>query len=133
MIRELNRDEFYKIEQLAVQLNQNFKLSSIGELEQVYAYFKNDTLIAFIQILHLYETLEIINIIVDENFRNMGIGTELLEYVLNLKNVEHVLLEVRGQNNSAINFYNKNGFQIIRTIKNYYQNDDALVMERKIL
>ena len=42
------------------------------------------------------------------------------------------MLEVREDNIKAINFYQKNDFKIISKRKNYYQNVDALIMERNI-
>jgi ribosomal protein S18 acetylase RimI-like enzyme len=37
-------------------------------------------------------------------------------------------LEVRSKNRGAIEFYRSLGMEMARVIKNYYGNDDALIM-----
>lgn len=132
MIRELRREEYSLMVDLGKLLKDNFNETSISSNEKVFVYEDNDIL-GFIQILSLYETLEIINVVVESSNRGAGIGTKLLNYVIEKFNPEHVLLEVRETNESAINFYKKNGFIEIRKIKNYYGTEDGIVMERKLV
>ncbi|MBR4314569.1 MAG: GNAT family N-acetyltransferase, partial [Lachnospiraceae bacterium] len=49
-------------------------------------------------------------------------------------NSKKLMVEVRSKNNSAIEFYLKNGFNRISERNNYYKNpsDDALIFERRI-
>ncbi|XP_076961111.1 uncharacterized protein LOC143637656 [Bidens hawaiensis] len=56
-------------------------------------------------------------------YRGLGIGTQLLNHVLDLsskENVSEVYLHVQTNNEDAINFYKKFGFEITETIRNYY-------------
>ncbi|KAH9760834.1 N-acetyltransferase domain-containing protein [Citrus sinensis] len=58
-------------------------------------------------------------------YRGLGIGTKLLNHVLDLcakQNISEVYLHVQTNNEDAINFYKKFGFDITDTIKNYYTN-----------
>lgn len=131
MIRELDRNEYYKIIELGKKLNPKFNEEFIGALEQVFIYEQNNEIIGFVECLKLYEVLEIINIIVKEDKRNLGVGTKLLNSVID-ENVQEVILEVKDSNKDALDFYKKNGFNVIRTINGYYRDGSAYVMERKI-
>ncbi|KAJ0032057.1 hypothetical protein Pint_12710 [Pistacia integerrima] len=58
-------------------------------------------------------------------YRGLGIGTKLLNHVLDLcskQNISEVYLHVQTNNEEAINFYKKFGFEITDTIQNYYTN-----------
>ncbi|GMI89168.1 N-terminal acetyltransferase 50 [Hibiscus trionum] len=60
-------------------------------------------------------------------YRGLGIGTKLLNHVLELCLKQHIpviYLHVQTNNEDAINFYKKFGFEITETIKNYYTNID---------
>lgn len=52
-------------------------------------------------------------------------GTRLLNHVIDLcskQNISEMYLHVQTNNEDAINFYKKFGFEITDTIKNYYTN-----------
>ncbi|KAG5565139.1 hypothetical protein RHGRI_001137 [Rhododendron griersonianum] len=58
-------------------------------------------------------------------YRGLGIGTMLLNHVLDLcskKNIGEIYLHVQTNNEDAINFYKKFGLEITDTIHNYYTN-----------
>lgn len=80
---------------------------------------------------------EILNIAVLPSAQNRGVGQKLLEYAFEVcfrYKVRQVWLEVRKNNKTAIEFYQKNNFQIIYTRKNYYRSpvEDALVMKAEL-
>jgi len=70
-------------------------------------------------------------IAVKKSYWNQGIGTMLLEQILDFaKNVaksEIVSLEVRSDNKSAIRLYEKFGFKKIGTFKGYFKINESLV------
>jgi len=73
------------------------------------------------------------NIAVDPLFQRRKIALKLLKIVLDIvlqRGCEFILLEVRPSNNSAIAFYELNGFKNLYRRPNYYHNpkEDALVM-----
>ncbi|PWA35091.1 N-alpha-acetyltransferase 50 [Artemisia annua] len=56
-------------------------------------------------------------------YRGYGIGTKLLNHVIDLsgkQNISEIYLHVQTNNEDAITFYKKFGFEITETIKNYY-------------
>lgn len=66
-------------------------------------------------------------------YRSLGIGKQLIETCIqscfqNYK-IEHVSLNVRVQNDIALNLYKKVGFEIITRTPKYYNNgEDAYLM-----
>ncbi len=71
-----------------------------------------------------YNCAYIMTIGVLDECRKLGIGTNLVKYILNEALNDRLCvgcyLDVIYYNNSAIKFYEKNGFKKISTIKNYY-------------
>jgi len=70
-------------------------------------------------------------------YRRLGIGTKLLEHVLSIcekdGDFDSVFLHVQVNNSSAIEFYMKNGFEIIETKSQYYKRiepADAHVLQK---
>ncbi|XP_012847069.1 PREDICTED: N-alpha-acetyltransferase 50 [Erythranthe guttata] len=58
-------------------------------------------------------------------YRGLGIGAKLVNHVLDLctkQNIGEVYLHVQTNNEEAIKFYKKFGFEITETIHNYYTN-----------
>ncbi|NP_001148868.1 N-alpha-acetyltransferase 50 [Zea mays] len=58
-------------------------------------------------------------------YRGLGIGTKLLNHVFDLsakQNISEIYLHVQTNNDDAIAFYKKFGFEITQTIHNYYMN-----------
>lgn len=77
---------------------------------------------------------ELLRIGVIENFRNKGLAAALLRRmfkVLSEKGIHEVFLEV-NENNPAVGFYNKNGFTEIARRKNYYGNENAIIMRAMV-
>lgn len=74
------------------------------------------------------------------SYRRLGIASKLLNYILdyahNVGNFDNVYLHVQTNNQEAILFYRKFGFEVVNTVLNYYRriqsNPDAYVLEKKI-
>lgn len=80
---------------------------------------------------------EILNIAVNPSARKQGIGQTLLKKFFQRcisENVTAIWLEVRFNNENAVNFYQRNDFEVIYRRKNYYVDppDDALVMKKDL-
>ena len=89
-------------------------------------------------IFHLAENMsEIYNIAVDEGHARSGIGTFLLQAVIEsvlVDGARKLMLEVRKSNAGAIKFYRRFKFRIVGERTDYYSNpvEDAFVMERDL-
>ncbi len=82
---------------------------------------------------HICDEGYVFNIAVDENFRKMKIGTNLLKYLIEFsksKNLKFLSLEVRQSNIAAINLYEKLGFKNLGIRKNFYElpRENAVIM-----
>lgn len=82
------------------------------------------------------DTLEILDVAVLKEYRNIGIATKLISHIEKLaknKNSDIIfLLEVSEKNTNAQNLYKKLGYKTIHTRKNYYgENNSAFIMEKK--
>lgn len=128
--------EFYSLGKI---INANFNnLYNLKELldskfDYIFGYYVDDKLVGFIHVVKLYENMEVINIVVDYNYRRKGIGKKLLLYAISyFDDLESVFLEVRESNVSAISLYEKNGFSVTSKRIKYYGNEDALIMKRDV-
>jgi ribosomal-protein-alanine N-acetyltransferase len=97
---------------------------------RVYVYEDNKEIVGFIHLDSHFEIMDLVNIIVKRDYQNKGIGTELLQYVIDNEEYNKIMLEVRESNSRAIHVYEKLGFKEIYRRKNYYQTEDAIIMER---
>jgi ribosomal-protein-alanine N-acetyltransferase len=79
------------------------------------------------------DELHINNVAVRDEFRRQGIGQQLLDRILEegrQSQIPCAFLELRGGNTAALALYQKCGFKVTATRKNYYSDpvEDALVM-----
>lgn len=103
-----------------------------------YVVFKaivEDKTVGFIM-LNKSDELNIDSVIINKEFRNLGIATKLIEraqtYAVE-NNIKTLSLEVAYTNITAYLLYKKLGFAERRTRKNYYSNgDDAIEMVKSL-
>ena len=102
-------------------------------ISKVIVYEKDDKVVGFIIATALYETCDILSIVVDPEYRRQGIGTNLIGYLISdLGEVlKLVTLEVATKNKEALALYDKFGFEVVHTREHYYNGDDAYLMARK--
>ncbi len=99
-------------------------------------YQKNEITMGYLDYSLIYDRIEIDNILVLEEYRNKKIGTKLLEYLIMIStnnNLKNITLEVRKSNFIAIHLYEKMGFVKVAIRKYYYGNEDAILMEKKVI
>ena len=134
MISKLTKEEVQEVIQLGTMLNPNFsKLFHIENLnpnETIYIYKENNIIKGFIHTQNGLDIIDLLNIIVKPEYQNQGIGSVLLKYIIDNKQDKKIMLEVRSKNINAIKLYQKYNFKIINIRKNYYKDDDAIIMER---
>lgn len=118
-----NNNSFVDLKELEKELSQN-------PFGKILVYKKNNRIIAYLYYSEIYERVEINNIEVEEQYRNMGIGTELLKKLTELVQ-KSISLEVRINNYNAIKLYKKFNFQEKAIRKGYYQGIDGILMVRE--
>ena len=94
-----------------------------------------DKIVAYIGANLFYGTMEVVNLAVEPKMRRCGIGEEIFKtFIDGLKTskvTNELWLHVRKSNLAAIKLYEKLGFDHVATEKNYYYDEDALVMRKK--
>jgi len=86
--------------------------------------------------------LYIMTLAVLEPYRRLGIGSKLLQYILDYPQTEdgkkidikEIFLHVQTTNQDAISFYQKFGFEIQKERKGYYrlESPDAFFLTKKV-
>lgn len=98
---------------------------------RIFVYEKDNVIIGYMSYRVIDKNADIINFLIDEAYQGLGLGKELFKVVyeeLLNEGVETLVLEVRSNNKRAIHLYEKFGAKHIRTLKNYYGDDDAYMM-----
>lgn len=103
------------------------------EHHQLFIYKNNHEPVAFalFKLVKGDDTAHLLKIFILPDFRggalSLNFWQSLTEYYKN--RCEKIYLEVESDNVRAVRFYQKHGFQHLRTIKAYYSNgSDALIM-----
>lgn len=133
MIRQYNDKDINEIAKLGLKLHDNY-VFSLNEFSNCLVIEENNKIIGFITYSIIYERAEVIDIIIDEKERKKGYGNKLLSKVIEIakeNNCTNITMEVNVNNEIAIKLYKKNGFKIVLNRKNYYNDNDAYLMELK--
>ncbi len=102
-----------------------------------YLLLETDHLIGFLGYHALLDEIEVYNLCVITSEQSQGYATLLMKN-LEKRIIEEpyrsIFLEVRCSNQSAYQFYLKNGFEEMSRRKNYYSSpiEDAIVMVKKV-
>lgn len=92
-----------------------------------------NTIVGFAGIKIILDEAELMNIVVNKASRHSGIGTLLLNKLLEIckeKNLDSIFLEVNEKNLNAQKLYKNFGFEAISIRKNYYNSDNGIVMKK---
>ena len=111
------------------------------ELQNENSYYlvtkdENKQIVGFAGVQFILDEADITNIVTKKSARNSGIGTKLMEELIQIckqKNVLKITLEVNENNTIALKLYKNMGFVEIGQRKKYYNGKDtAIIMEKKI-
>ena len=112
----------------------------LEEIEKQYAYVLEikDKVIGYICGWKLVDEFNITNIAVAKDYQQKGLGQKLVQFLIGKILNERCFkffLEVRKSNNAAKMLYEKIGFKLIGSRKNYYHSpqEDALVFGMNII
>ena len=102
----------------------------------IVAKVDENTIVGFAGLKVILDESDIMNIVVKKDFRHNGIGSVLLENLINYSkdlNLKTITLEVNENNLSAIRLYDKFSFDKLGIRKNYYDGkSDAIIMSKKL-
>lgn len=124
MIRGANNEEISYLNTLT-----DYKIT-VNCFNKILIYISDNKILGFIDYSKMYEKMELNFIYVINEYRKLGIATKLLNVMFD-NDYENITLEVSVLNDSAINLYKKNNFEIIGIRKGYYNGTDAYLMERR--
>ena len=112
----------------------------LEEIEKQYAYVLEikDKIIGYICGWKLVDEFNITNIAVAKDYQQKGLGQKLVQFLIGKILNERCFkffLEVRKSNNAAKMLYEKIGFKLLGSRKNYYHSpqEDALVFGMNII
>lgn len=138
-IQEMSLNDLEKIKDILISDFDDFWNYNIlkDELESpnskyIIAKTNDGEIIGFAGIKIIINTADIMNIVVKKSWRNQGVGNFLLNNLVSIckdLNLLSLSLEVNEDNYPAIHLYKKFGFKNIGLRKNYYKNNDGIVME----
>ena len=107
-----------------------------NQFAKIIVITDNDALIGYIDYWIIFDQATINKICICNEFRKQGLGQKLLDLAIeDFKKNECLVatLEVRVSNEAAIRLYEKNGFQIVLTKKEYYSDgEDAFYMVKGV-
>lgn len=139
-ILKMNLDDFEQIKDCLQEEFDEFWTPNIlkSELESPNSKYivakENENIVGFAGIIISIDDTEITNIVTKKAERKRGIGTLLLDKLIEMtkkENRDKISLEVNENNIEAKNLYIKNGFEIVGRRKKYYNGiDDAIIMTK---
>ena len=90
-------------------------------------------ILGYILIWIVLDELHLLKIATASAYRRHGIASALIDYVVNeFKRASVLYLEVREKNAIARNFYKKLGFVENGSRMNYYADDNAILIEKRL-
>ena len=132
-------DQVCRLEEVAFSMpwQRSAFLEMIEEKNACYLVaLKNEEVVGACGLRNILGEGEITNVVIGEEYRNQGIGYELLTCLLEegkKMGVEAFTLEVRVGNKGAIHLYEKLGFKGEGIRKNFYEKprEDGLIMWKR--
>ena len=102
----------------------------------IVAKNSENIIVGFAGLKVILDEANIMNIVVKKDFRHHGIGSILLEDLINYSksiNLKTITLEVNENNLSAIRLYDKFSFDRLGIRKKYYNGEsDAIIMSKHL-
>ena len=108
------------------EIEHDLKINPFGKY---LLYIEKDEIVGYIYYSDIYDRAEINQIEVLVSHRNCGKASKLLDKMISLVD-KNITLEVKIDNNAAINLYKKYNFVEKAIRKGYYNGIDGILMER---
>lgn len=131
MIKDLTKENLELINSSFI--DKNFFINEFinNPFAKVLIYIDDNNILGYLYYSEIYERVEINQFEVNFIHRNCGIGTKLLKKLTETVEKD-ITLEVRKSNSTAISLYKKFNFVEKAIRKNYYNDEDGILMERKV-
>lgn len=138
IIRSMNEEDLEKVLEIE---NQVFKSSWTKEhylyelnenpFSYLYVLEEKSKLLGYVGFWVLFEQAQITTIAIHPSEQSQGLGFQLLGFAIERikqENCESITLEVRKSNIKAQELYKKSGFVECGIRKNYYDDEDGILM-----
>ena len=130
-------DKIYELEEKYIGKCDRLSIEKTLDSETLsyYLLLINEEVVGFFECSIISPEAELYDIVVDEGYQGLGYSKILMDYFINLvkdNNVETIFLEVNSMNYKALSLYKKYGFVEYSLRKNYYGNNDAVLMKKEI-
>lgn len=112
--------EKYSLDSIKTTLKNDNYLNIIASVDGVYC--------GYLSAIIIEDECELLKVVVKKDYRKNGLGSELIDYLINYclnKNVSSIFLEVREDNIPAKNLYLSKGFEKIGVREKYYTTIDG--------
>ncbi|MEM3833256.1 MAG: ribosomal protein S18-alanine N-acetyltransferase [Thermoprotei archaeon] len=137
-------DSIYKIEVISFgyeAFSKGFLLEMLFRFPEFFIVAEKDNeIVGYLSASiegYFNKVCHLLSIAVLPEYRNRGIGSLLLKHLIDLiktKGIRSIILEVKKDNEPAINVYKKFGFEIIGYRYRYYHDgSDALIMKLNLV
>lgn len=140
IIQELTKnyvDEVFELENKYIGKcdKETIEKTLSSETLSYYLLFLNKVIVGYFECSIISPEAELYGIVIDERYQGRGYSKILMNYFIDIaKNnkVETIFLEVNNINNKAISLYKKIGFEEYAKRKNYYGDNDAIIMKKSL-
>ena len=106
-----------------------------ASFDETIISYDGSELVGFITYRVVVPEVEIYKLVTTKYRRRRGYGRALLQFFcknMQAAKVEKAFIEVETKNQSAILFYKNQKFEEVDIRKGYYQNDDALILQKSL-
>jgi ribosomal-protein-alanine N-acetyltransferase len=129
-IASIKKTDFYKILQIEQNLFRNSmtqkELNNFSKQSSFRAWkIETDRIIGYMTFYQVIDEVEIIKIGIIKHYQRRSYGSFFIKELKKL-DIKKIFLEVSSDNVYAINFYVKNGFNIIGSRKGYYNSKNSV-------
>ena len=139
IIRKMTLDDLVEINSIGLEnfddfWNINVLRSELSKSDNNSTYFvalEDKHILGFAGTLKILSEVNIMNIAVRKDMRKLGIGSALLQHLINFskeQDASSITLEVNENTVSAINLYKKYHFEQVGLRKKYYNNTDNAIL-----
>lgn len=123
----------YELEMQSFLEYERYSLNQMKEMLEnsnyiIYKLTERECIVSYIILLKIENEYEILKICTNKNFLHLGYATKLIDYIIKMLDNPRIFLEVRESNIIAQNFYKSCDFNVLALRKNYYGNENAIIM-----